>query len=77
MRYALLSYRGEDTTDCHGESMNPKHQITATPGRPQASYGLADSLQAGRHPTGWQASYGCCQPGPLASCGAGTAVTSA
>ena len=50
MRYALLSYRGEDTTDCHGESMNPKHQITATPGRPQASYGLADSLQAGRHP---------------------------
>jgi len=51
MRYALLSYRGEDTTDCHGESMNPKHQITATPGRPQASYGLADSLRAGRHPT--------------------------
>ena len=45
MRYALLIYCGEDTTDCHGERMNPEHQITATPGRPQAPDGLADSLR--------------------------------
>ena len=45
MRYALLIYCGEDTTDCHGESMNPNHQTTVTPGGPQAHYGLADSLR--------------------------------
>jgi hypothetical protein len=45
MRYALLIYCGEDTTDCHGESMNPKHQTTAPPSRPQAPDGLADSLR--------------------------------
>ena len=45
MRYALLIYCGEDTTDCHGERMNPEHQITATPGRPRAPDGLADSLR--------------------------------
>ena len=45
MRYALLIYGGEDTKDCHGESMNPKHQTTATPGRPQAPHGLPDTLR--------------------------------